>query len=265
MFLSFVGSALCDTPRVQITNVDRTIEHPTVVQLSSYYTFRAAIELRCAQIRTQNLSWIIADPSLNDSEAISNGTVVWSKTNEWSLADNHIPLAHVLHALYVSLVVVQGENETEHVYDKGYVMILLSPLVAVISGETEITRGSKQIFILNGSQSYDPHVGPGKLDSLIFHWLCRKSHEAFPTENPLEIQVVTISLNGTNSSRAGCFGTGIGRLESTEPVVVLNASVMDNKTISYVFQLVVTKDVRSSVDTKTVHIVEGDPPEVSMK
>ena len=264
-FISFLGSTLCDTPRVQITNVGRTAERPTVVQLSSFYTFKADIELRCAQIKTKNLSWILADPSFNDSDAISNGTVVWTGAKEWSLAKNHMLLAHVLHALYFSFVVVQGENETELVYDKGYIMILLSPLVVMISGETEITRGNKQIFTLNGSESYDPHVGPGKLVSLTFHWLCRKSHETFPTENPFEIPVLSIPLNGTHASDAGCFGTGIGKLESNEPVVVLNASVMASISDSYVFKLFVTKDARLSSDTKTVHVVEGDPPEVSMK
>lgn len=238
---------------------------PTVVDLRSFCTFRGTVELRCAQVKTKNVSWIVADPSLNDSEAIKKGKVVWTKSNEWSLAEDHVPLAHALHALYLAVVVVQGGNQTEKIFDKGYIKILLSPLVAIISGETEITRGNKQIIILNGSQSHDPHVGPGKVDSLAFHWLCRKLHEVFPKENPLEIQNVSIPLDSTNVTGGGCFGTGIGRLESSQPVVVLNASTMDNKTASYVFKLVVTKDVRSSTDTKTVHVVEGDPPEVSMK
>ena len=238
---------------------------PTVVYLRSFYTFRATVELRCAQVKAKNISWIVADPSLNDSEAIKKGKVVWTKSNEWSLAEDHVSLGHALHALYLSVVVVQSGNQTEKIYDKGYIKILLSPLVGIISGETEITRGNKQIITLNGSQSYDPHVGPGKVDSLAFHWLCRKLHEVFPKENPLEIQNVSIPLDSTNVTGGGCFGTGIGRLESTEPVVVLNASIMGNITTSYVFKLVVTKDVRSSTDTKTVHVVEGDPPEVSMK
>ena len=257
---------MCDPPRARITHVGRTIDQPTVFQLSSYYTFETNIELRCAQIWTQIISWILADPSLNDSEAILNGTVVAAQTNKWTLADHHLTFAHVLHALYFSLTVIQGNNnKTESVYDKGYIIIRPSPLVAIISGETEITRGSKQNFILNGSESYDPHVGPGALDTLSFYWLCKRSDEEFPTENPLGIQVVFIPFNGSEASGGGCFGTGIGRLESTEPVVVLNASAMQNSSASYVFQLIVAKDARTASDRKTVHVVEGSPPEASLK
>ncbi|XP_078351498.1 polycystin family receptor for egg jelly-like isoform X1 [Oculina patagonica] len=260
------GTTLCDNPRVRITNVGRTIDQPTVVQVSSYYTFETNVELRCAQVWTQDMSWILADPSLNDAEAISNGTVISAKTNKWTLADHHLAFAHELHALYFSLTVIQGDkNVTESAYDKGYIIIRPSPLVAIISGETEITRGSKQNIILNGSQSYDPHVGPGTLDGLTFNWLCKKSDEQIPAENLLEIQVVAISLNGSEASDGGCFGTGVGRLESTEPVVVLNASAMQNSSASYVFQLIVAKDARTANDMKTVHVVEGNPPEVSLK
>ena len=212
------------------------------------------------------MSWILASPSANDSDAILNGTIVSAKTSKWTLSDHHLPFAHVLHALYFVFKVVQGDNnKTESAYDKGYIILRPLPLVAIIAGETEITRGNKQTIILNGSKSYDPHVGLGSLETLTFYWFCKKSNEEFPTENPLEIQVVPISLNGSEASHGGCFGTGIGRLESTEPVVLLNASAMQNSSASYVFQLVVVKDARTSSDRKTVHVVEGTPPEISLK
>ena len=255
---------MCDTPRVRITNVGRTVDQPAVVQLSSFYTFGTNIEVRCAQIWTQNMSWILASPSLNYSEAVLNGTIVSANASKWTLSDRHLPFSHDLHALYFVFTIVQGDNKTENVYDKGYIIIQPSPLVAIISGETEITRGNKQNIILNGSESYDPHVGPGALETLAFYWFCKKSTEEFPTKNPPEIQVVSVPLNGSGVN-GGCFGTGVGRLESTEPVVVLNASVMENTTASYVFQLIVTKDARTSSDMKTVHVVEGSPPEVSLK
>ena len=211
------------------------------------------------------MSWILASPSLNYSEAILDGTIVSANTSKWTLTDHRLPFAHDLHALYFVFTIVQGDNnKTETTYDKGYITIQPLPLVAIISGETEITRGNKQNIVLNGSWSYDPHVGPGALETLTFYWLCKKSSEDFPTENPLEILVLSFSLNGSGLD-GGCFGTGIGRLQSTEPVVVLNASLMEGTTASYVFQLIVTKDARTSSDIKTVHVVEGSPPEVSLK
>ncbi|XP_020623484.1 fibrillin-2-like [Orbicella faveolata] len=108
------GNTLCDIPRVRITNVGRTVDQPAVVQLSSYYTFETNIEVRCAQIWAQNAFWILADPLLNDPEAILNGTIVSANTNEWTLSDHHLPFAHDLHALYFIFTIAQGDsNKTE--------------------------------------------------------------------------------------------------------------------------------------------------------
>lgn len=255
---------MCDTPEVQIINVGRSIDSPSVVPLWSSYTFKAKIELRCGLIKTKNLTWILASPSLNSSEGVKSGVVVSKESDEWSVDESHIYLAHALNTLYLSVHVVQGKNQTEEiVYDKGYVKIILLPLVAVILGETEITRGNTQHFILNASTSYDPHECPGNFQSLRFHWLCRKSHEVFPTEIVANLPI--ISLNGSTAASGGCFNSGIGRLETTEPVVVLNVSSLADSTGSYVFKIVLSKDARTASDTKTVHVVEGDPPEVSMK
>ena len=255
---------MCDTPRVRINDVGRTADQPTVVQLSSYHTFTANVAVRCSKIWTQNMSWILADPTLNNSDAILNGTVVSAEKDKWTLTDHHLQYAHMVHALFLSLTILQGsDNLTYSVFDKGYIIIRPSPLVARISGETEITRGNKQIITLNGSQSYDPHVGHGARETLKFFWLCKRSDEIFPNENPNDIQIAPILLNHSGESQGGCFGTGIGRLEFKEPIITLNASVIDNTSETYVFKLIVTKDARWSSDSKKVHVIEGSPPEVS--
>ncbi|PFX12506.1 location of vulva defective 1-like [Stylophora pistillata] len=210
------------------------------------------------------MSWILADPTLNNSDAILNGTVVSAEKDKWTLTDHHLQYAHMVHALFLSLTILQGsDNLTYSVFDKGYIIIRPSPLVARISGETEITRGNKQIITLNGSQSYDPHVGHGARETLKFFWLCKRSDEILPNENPNDIQIAPILLNHSGESQGGCFGTGIGRLEFKEPIITLNASVIDNTSETYVFKLIVTKDARWSSDSKKVHVIEGSPPEVS--
>ena len=259
-----LGTTLCDTPRVSINDVGRSIDQPTEVQLSSYHTFTAKIAVRCAKIWIQNMSWILADPSLNNSDALLNGSVVSTERSTWTLTDHHLQYAHVVYALFFSFTVLQGSNNLTHsVFDRGYIIIRPSQLVATISGETEVTRGNEQIITLNGSDSYDPHVGHGSLESLTFFWLCKRSDEEFPTRNPNDIQIVPILSNRSSKSLGGCFGTGIGRLAITEPVITLNASTMENTSASYIFKLIVMKDARLSSDSKTIHVVEGSPPEVS--
>lgn len=257
---------MCGTPHVRILNVGRTADQPTEFQLSSYYTFKANVEIRCAKIWTQNMSWIIANTSMNDFEALANGTIASSGFNDWTPSKQHEGFANVVHTLIFYFTVVQQEdNVTKTAYDRGFILMRLPPLVAIISGETEITKGDTQMIVLNGSESFDPHVGPGHQELLMFHWLCRRAGEEFPSEHPLEIKVVSRPLNPPKPSRGGCFGTGVGRLDSNEPLFVLNASVLESSNATYVFKLIVTKDVRSASDEKLVEVVKGNPPEVSLK
>ena len=258
---------MCDSPRVHIINISKVPDQPTRVELVSNYMFTGTFELRCAKLWEQNAVWLFSNPNLTDSEALVSGQILSRGTGDetFSLSRNQFLTLKGLNAVFFHLTVVQEDNKvTRKAYDKGYVMIIPLPIVARISGDTKRTRGNKQNIMLNGSESFDPHERLGVLDGMTFYWLCKKADEEFATEDPTEIPVVPVEKDTRRLSEGGCFGTGIGRLESTSAVVVLTASFIEEKEVTLVFKLIVTKDIRSGSDNQTVHVVEGDPPVVNM-
>lgn len=61
------------------------------------------------------MTWILAPPSLNSSEGVKSGIVVSTESDEWSVDESHLYLAHALKTLYLSVHVFQGKNQTEEI------------------------------------------------------------------------------------------------------------------------------------------------------
>ena len=128
-----------------------------------------------------------------------------------------------------------------------------------------MTRGKGNIITLNGSLSQDPDVEPGNITSMRFTWLCKKRHESFPTSLPGSIPVVSLTSGpGHGGGGGGCFGTGVGRLSSNTAVVNLPTSAM-NVNEFYDIKLIVQKDTRDDEFVQEIKIVNGNPPEVTIR
>lgn len=143
----------------------------------------------------------------------------------------------------------------------GFFTITKSPLIADILGGNKVTRGKGSVITLDGSASSDPDVGPGNHSSMQFTWLCKKQQEHFPGGSLSSLPVVTL-LPGPG--RGGCFGTGVGKLNSSAKVVQLDTSQMVVGE-SYDVKLVVKKDDREDDFVQEIEIVSGNPPEVTMR
>lgn len=73
------------------------------------------------------------------------------------------------------------------------------------------------------------------------------------------------SLQGLNNSgQGGCYNTDNVKVESSEPVLRVNSSLMVENS-SYFITVFVTKDQRQAEYTQEVYIVPGDPPEVNIR
>jgi len=77
--------------------------------------------------------------------------------------------------------------------------------------------------------------------ALNFTWLCRQE-----------------------SGQGDCYKTGDIKVESNEPLLKLNSSLMMENS-SYFLTVFVKKDVRQAEYTQEVFIVPGDPPEVQIR
>ncbi|XP_078376213.1 polycystin family receptor for egg jelly-like [Oculina patagonica] len=127
-------------------------------------------------------------------------------------------------------------------------------LVAVIYGGAEVIRGHNETITMNASLSYDPDVGRGDHSGMNFTW-----HYGEIKGNYSGLQTtMKDSFTGINHSSIRYSGNDSGI------VITFNTShMLVNKT--YVVKLVVTKDYRSSSVYQVIHLVKGDPPEISQR
>lgn len=97
---------------------------------------------------------------------------------------------------------------------------------------------------------------------LNYTWACRLSKDkdiidAFTIDDH---SVVTPDMP---TNKKGCFSTGIGRLATTDRETVFQSSTL-KKGESFIFYLVVKKDTRRTLTTKTCTAVEP-PPRLALK
>ena len=127
---------------------------------------------------------------------------------------------------------LEERNATVSVYGFFDMLGTVHNLVAVIAGGSHVTREYKTVIPLDASPSYDPLSGTGNYSGINFTWLCKKTNEYFPpTEN-----VSVISINGKCGKKfGGCFGTGVGRLNSTKRLLQVTWVMIHQSTHNYLF------------------------------
>ena len=109
---------------------------------------------------------------------------------------------------------------------------------------------------MNASLSYDPVVGLGHHSGMNFTWHyggIKGNYSGLLTE---EID----SFTGINQSNVHYTKNDSGR-----EVTVNTASSMFQNLMTLVVKLVVAKDNRSSSDHQVIHLVKGDPPQISQR
>ena len=107
---------------------------------------------------------------------------------------------------------------------------------------------------MSASLSYDPEVGLGDYTDMNFIWFYGEMDGNY---SGLQAAVED-SFMGVNLSSIRYFGRDSG-LE----VSFNTALILVNKT--YVVKLVVMKDCRMSSVYQIIHLVQGDPPEISQR
>ena len=129
-------------------------------------------------------------------------------------------------------------------------------LIAIIYGGTEVIRGRNENITMNASLSYDPVVGLGNYSGMNFTW---RYGEIKGNYSGLQT-AARDSFTGINLSNVHYIENDSGR------EVTFNAasSMFQNLTI-LVVKLVVAKDYRSSSDHQVIHLVKGDPPQISQR
>ena len=109
---------------------------------------------------------------------------------------------------------------------------------------------------MNASLSYDPVVGLGNYSGMNFTW---RYGEIKGNYSGLQT-AARDSFTGINQSNVHYIENDFGR----EVTFNTSSSMFQNLTI-LVVKLVVAKDFRSSSDHQVIHLVKGDPPQISQR
>ena len=188
---------------------------------------------------------------------IEKTIILDSRSTEWTLQKRTLD-----YGLYVvEFRVAYASQPTVISSALGFFNVTKSKLIADILGGNKVTRGKGSPISLDGSASRDPDAESGNHSSMAFTWLCKKQQESFPNGSLTSLPVVTTS-SGPGSG--GCFGTGVGKLSSSDIVVTLDTSRMTVGEL-YDVKLIVTKDDRADEFIQEIDIVSGNPPEVTMR
>jgi len=268
---SFWGSQdlSCLPPEVQLQNLPSfNNKGPAVAILRSndFIVQGNVLNASCNSSNTLLFKWFLTSyNSVNKSgETKIKGTTLLDVTGtQWNLPKRTLDYG----TYYLDFRAAFKSNPKMFGSTLGFFTIVKSPLRAEISGGNTVTRGKGKTITLNGSLSQDPDVEPGNITSMKFTWLCKKRHESFPN---LSVSISVVSpipgpgQGGGGGGGGGCFGTGVGRLSLNTAVVNLPTSAM-NVGEFYDIKLIVQKDTRYDDFVQEIKIVNGNPPEVTIR
>ena len=254
----------CLPPKVHLQNLPSlNSKGPAVAILRSndFIVQGNVLNANCNSSNTLLFEWFLTSYSVNQGgETKIKETILLDETGtQWNLPKRVL----VYGAYYVDFRAAFTSNPKMFGSTLGFFTIEKSPLRAKISGGNTVTRGKGKTITLNGSLSQDPDVEPGNITSMNFTWLCKKRNESFPNLS-VPIPVVSLTPGLGQGGSGGCFGTGVGRLNSNTAVVNLSTSAM-NVGEFYDIKLIVQKDTRYDDFVQEIKIVNGNPPEVTIR
>lgn len=258
-FTLLITSDGCIPPEVNINLPDEIASAASILRSNSYIIKTIVGEPHC-NTKVPQFQWMLYKRKWDESLGFMvdvDGTELEATYNEWHLQKRHLAYGHYR----VEVKATMPDDPEGLSIDEGYFNITKSTLIATITGGSKITRGKGSAIDLNASFSRDPDVEPGDHSSMQFLWLCKNHLETFPNGSLDTIPVVTAN---SGPGTGGCFGTGVGKLSSSNMTVTLETGNMAVGE-TYDVKLVVSKDNREAETVQGIALVSGDPPEVSLR
>ncbi|XP_048586754.1 uncharacterized protein LOC5520731 isoform X2 [Nematostella vectensis] len=146
-------------------------------------------------------------------------------------------------------------------YAFGFFEITKTPLLVKISGPERVVKDTNDVFALDAKGSQDPDVLGQSYNTMTFEWYCKRSDEEWPY--PLYTKVTRRLIQQVREARpnetlqdSGCYGTGIGRLSETGPVLTMNLLNMTGG-VTYDIAMVGMKDTREEVASHSIDVARA--------
>ena len=192
------------------------------------------------------LEWrLISEAELAAAES-AEGELVSEGTAEWEIERRSLPAGKYQVKFHASITIGDPNfPQTIQAFDYGFIEIISGPLRVVVDGGSSVRWGSNEMVTIDGSLSYDEDVGPGSHSGLNFTWSC-------------------LALGQNASMSYDCFGAFSQRGDLNLTSVTIDNSVLEVGH-SYILQLTLWKDVRSSSAEMTFEIASGDVPRVILR
>lgn len=194
------------------------------------------VRSRCNTSTSILLSWEINEiEELTGAFMMSDGTVVASQN--LTIKPRRLKVG----LYFIRLIAEMRKEEGAVNYDYGFLRVVLPDLVAKVRGAKMAVKGTGN-FVLDGTDCYDPDNPSAKDQGMVFTWLCRRESEEFSNMETLPIE----SPFGRAKVLGGCFGYGVGKMNTTESIIEIDINRMPSKS-TFVFKLIVEKENRTAV------------------
>lgn len=231
---------------------------PTNISDNQDYTISVEVKFDCQNHPPPTFVWEAAriqvfNPSLVN---ITKYLGVVSNSSYYKIHKGSLPPGTYGVRLNASLI-YNGVEIKIPVY--GFFTIMFSSLKAVISGGDIVEVTHNTMWILSGNSSYDPQNPANGTKNLQFAWLCKTSTESYSdalTENPWNSTVI-VPPTHTRVNQGGCYGTGVGRFNSSDAFVTINTAYLSVGQ-EYDVTLIVMMENRRGMSTKRIKVVAGE-------
>ena len=232
----------CRPPDVHI-HLNKTHTDATRITTVDMFVVVGEVTSRCNTSTSMRLTW-----ESNEVEDL-NGAFTMSQTLAFASRNLTIEPKRLPIGLYfIRLIAEMTKEEGAIAYDYGFLQVVLPELVAKIRGVNKAVKGTGNV-ILDATDSYDPHDPAAKDQGMVFTWLCRREDEDFSNLQSLSIDIPL----GREKILGGCFGYGVGKMNTTEPILEIEINRMVSKN-TYVFKLIVEKDNQTSAVNHTLKV-----------
>ena len=226
---------LCQPPDVRI-HLNKRHTYATRITTVDLFVVIGEVRSRCNTSTSILLKW-----ESNEIEEL-NGLFMMSDHLEITSQNLTIkPRRWKVGLYFIRLIAEMTKEEGAVNYDYGFLRVVLPDLVAKVRGAEKAVKGTGNI-VLDGTDCYDPDNPSAKDQGMVFTWLCRRENEEFSNMETLPIE----SSLGRAKVLGGCFGYGVGKMNTTESIIEIDINRMPSNS-AFVFKLIVEKKNRAAV------------------
>lgn len=247
-------------PLVKIIKIEKDVVFPSLITRSEETYFEVLVELNDYSNKGGQLKWTIRNVIAYPLNISTNSVVVSTKTSQWNVEKLSLQTGLYLVEFKLQLTPNYGFSSNDY----GFLKVTHSPLFALIAYGTEVLRSAGMMFKLDGSLSRDPDTKDGDLAGMYFTWYCRKGGATSSDNFMVSKEIVKIAAIGSSIDNKGCFSHGNEQLINNSTVVNMVGNSLGFG-YSYNFELQIQKDKRNASYLQTVHVVMGDPPQISIR